>query len=218
MDLKSLKWGPDGLLPVVVQANTGGSVRMVAYANAEALARTLDTGLAHFYSRSREALWLKGETSGNTIGVHEVWVDCDRDTVLYLGEPKGPSCHTGAETCFFRRLDAPAGDSEVAAPVLTKLWRTLESRRDESTEDKSYTRSLLNAGPAKIADKVREEANELAHALTEESTARVNAEAADLMYHLMVGLLVRGLDWNEVEAELARRFGMSGHDEKASRG
>ncbi len=204
-----------GLVTVVVQSRFGGEVRMVAHANREAVELTLSTGLAHFFSRSRQSLWKKGESSGNTLAVAEVWVDCDRDALIYLADARGPSCHTGERTCFFERL---AGATEGhAGPTLFRLGRTLEARRDAGSEEKSYTRKLLNAGPPKIADKVREEASELAVALTEESDERVVSEAADVLYHVMVGLLARGLTLEDVERELARRFGTSGIDEKASR-
>ena len=195
---------------------------MVAHANAEAVGRTLATGKATFWSRSRGELWVKGETSGNTLRVHEVWADCDGDALVYLVDPAGPSCHTGAESCFFRRLDGAEGSEGEgqggrALPVLAALDATLEARKASSAE-KSYTRSLLDAGPPKIARKVREEGGELADALESESDERVVSESADVLYHLMVGLVARGLSLADVESELARRFGMSGLEEKASRG
>lgn len=214
MTLDDLKFDSAGLVTVVVQARCGGEVRMVAHANREAIERTLETGEAHFFSRSRQRQWRKGETSGNTISVVEIYRDCDGDALIYLGDAPGPSCHTGAASCFFERLGAEAGDR--ALPTLGRLALTLEARRDTSGA-KSYTKSLLDGGPAKIAGKVREEGDELATALTDESDARVVSEAADVIYHLMVGLLARGLTLGEVEGELARRFGTSGHTEKASR-
>jgi len=210
-----LTWGADGLVTVVVQARFGGEVRMVAHANAEAVDKTQKTGEAHFFSRSRQSLWRKGESSGNTIAVSEIWVDCDRDALIYLAEPRGPSCHTGERTCFFSRLDGEA--TGHAGPTLFRLGQTLEARKADADAKKSYTRKLLEGGPSKIADKVREEASELAEALTDESSERVVSEAADVLYHVMVGLLARGLGLADVEGELGRRFGISGIDEKASR-
>jgi phosphoribosyl-ATP pyrophosphohydrolase/phosphoribosyl-AMP cyclohydrolase len=211
-----LAWNEAGLVTVVVQSRFGGEIRMVAHANREAVDETLSTGIAHFFSRSRKSLWKKGETSGNTIAVAEVWVDCDRDALVYLADPHGPSCHTGEQTCFFERLDA--GGEGHAGPTLFRLGRTLEARRDEGEASQSYTKKLLDAGPPKIAEKVREEADELAGALTDESDERVVSEAADVLYHVMVGLLARGLTLEDVARELARRFGTSGIEEKASRG
>ena len=194
---------------------------MLAHANREAVLQTLETGYAHFFSRSRQQLWKKGESSGNTLRTFEVWADCDADALVYLVEPAGPSCHTGAETCFFRRVghgDAPeAGEGSRAAPTLLRLTETLAARA-AGDEEKSYTKSLLEKGAPKIGAKLREEAGELADALEGESDERVAAEAADLLYHAMVGLQLRGLTLRDVEDVLASRFGVSGHDEKAARG
>ncbi len=218
-----LQWDSSGLLPVVVQSRHGGEVRMVAYANELALERTLATGLAHFWSRSRQSLWQKGETSGNTIRVHEVWTDCDCDCLLYMSDPQGPTCHTGRESCFFRLLQGAElvdpSDEELlprAAPTLVRLFETLERRRDASGS-KSYTKSLLDGGPEKIGAKIREEAGELVDALLSETDDRVASEAGDVLYHMLVGLLARGLTLSDVEDRLANRFGQSGHAEKASR-
>lgn len=217
----TLRWDDRGLVPVVVQDRHTGEVRMVAWADAEALGATLDTGLAHFFSRSRGALWRKGETSGHTLAVAEVWTDCDRDVVLYLVDPAGPTCHTGRPSCFFERLDgadpglAPA--DAAAAPTLERLSRALAARAGADGR-RSYTRALLDGGPPKLGAKLREEAGELAEAVAGEAAKRVVAEAADVAYHGLVALLYRELGWRDVVAELARRFGVSGHAEKASRG
>ena len=154
--------------------------------------------------------------------VREVWIDCDADCVLYLVEPAGPSCHTGARSCFFTPLEGEAvpvtvtGGSPLAAPTLLRLEDTLASRV-ERTAEKSYTKSLLEHGAGKIGAKLREEAGELAEALARETDERVVSETADVVYHALVGLLSRRLHFRDVAAELARRFGTSGHDEKASR-
>lgn len=215
MTLPPLKLDDRGLLTVVAQDQRTGEVRMVAHATPEALEQTLATGRATFFSRSRGRLWVKGEESGNVLAVHEVWIDCDADCVLYLVTPSGPSCHTGAPSCFFRRIDAEAEETR-ALPVLTRLEAELERRKGE-TAAKSYTKSLLERGPPKIGAKIREEAGELADAIAAESDDRVVSEMADLLYHAMVGLLHRGVPLADVQAELARRFGVSGHEEKASR-
>ncbi|HTJ85096.1 MAG TPA: bifunctional phosphoribosyl-AMP cyclohydrolase/phosphoribosyl-ATP diphosphatase HisIE [Polyangiaceae bacterium] len=216
IDLSTLKKDAAGLVTVVAQDRLTGEVRMVAHANAEAVERTVSSGAAHFFSRSRNALWKKGETSGNVMRVHEVWLDCDADAVLYLVDPEGPTCHTGAPNCFVTRIDASAKDGMRATPLFVRLEEALEARK-QRTGEKSYTRSLLDAGPEKIGAKIREEADELARAIASESTERVASEAADVLYHAMVGLLSRGVALRDVEVELARRFGVSGHDEKAAR-
>lgn len=212
-----LKLDERGLVTVVVQDRLTGEIRMVAHATPEAIEKTCETRLAHFWSRSRQTLWRKGAQSGHLLHVHEVWLDCDRDAVIYLVDPRGPTCHTGMPTCFFDRKVPAEAESARAQPVLAALEKTLIAREEASAEA-SYTRSLLEKGPAKIAAKVREEADELAVALTDESDARVVSEAADLLYHAMVGLLSRGLSLRDVQRELAERFGTSGHEEKASRG
>jgi len=216
--IDELKWDAAGLLTVVVQDRRTGEVRMVAHANSDALSATIESGKATFWSRSRQALWTKGESSGNTLAVFEVWADCDGDALVYLAEPAGPTCHTGAPTCFFRRVDRSASeDVSRALPVLSQLGASIEARKGESA-DKSYTKSLLVKGPETIAAKIREEGGELGEALEGESDERVIAESADLLYHLMVGLAARGLSMDDVAGELARRFGVSGLEEKAARG
>jgi len=209
-----------GLIPVVVQDRMTGEVRMVAFANAEAIKRTIETGLATFYSRSRGELWEKGRTSGNAIRVAEVLVDCDADCVIYSGDPQGGSCHTGAPSCFYRALTG--GGEELTAAgergqtLLAALENLLESRKN-STEKASYTKSLYEGGAPRIGAKVEEEASELTRALREESDDRVVSEAADVLYHLLVGLRWRSIPLRRVLVELGRRLGVSGHAEKAGR-
>jgi len=220
MALSQLKYDAEGLVTVVAQDRLTGEIRMLAHADERALQATLESGQAHFYSRSRRAMWRKGETSGNVLHVTEVWADCDADAVVYLVDPEGPSCHTGRTSCFFQQMNGRGElqtDAEAhAGALLPRLWAELE-RRKRAPATESYTRKLLDAGVAKIGSKIREEAEELARALAVESNDRVLAEAADQVYHLLVGLLARGVTLRELEAELARRFGVSGLVEKASR-
>ncbi len=215
----SLKWDDQGLVTVVVQDRLTGEIRMLAHADAQAVERTLATGQGHFYSRSRGRPWLKGEQSGNTLAVSQVWADCDGDALVYLVDSAGPSCHTGRDSCFFRPLQTDGLAEDQTGHVraaLPQLWAELEQRR-ATGGDASYTRKLLDEGVAKIGDKLREEADELARALADETDDRVVSEAGDVIYHLLVGLLSRGVSLRDVEAELARRFGTSGLAEKASR-
>ena len=217
--LARVKWDADGLVVAVAQERLGGAVRMVAWMNAEALAATLRTHRATFWSRSRQTLWTKGETSGHALEVHDVAIDCDGDTVLLLVDAKGPSCHTGAETCFFAHVaegDPPLIDGAPARPVLEELGAEIESRK-ASSADQSYTRALLDGGATLLGDKLREEADELARAVAGESDERVAAEAADLLYHAMVALASRGLSLRDAARALAARRGTSGHDEKRAR-
>lgn len=214
-----LRFDDGGLIPAIAQDDRTGQVRMVAWMNRDALARTLETGRATFFSRSRGALWEKGESSGHSLAVRSIWADCDADTLLLLVDPAGPSCHTGRATCFFQRLDAtgqlePTG--QTASPELERLEQTIDERA-ASDAGRSYTKSLLDAGPATIGDKLREEAGELADAIAGESTDRVASEAADLVYHVMVALRARGVSLREVLGVLSGRSGTSGLDEKARR-
>jgi phosphoribosyl-ATP pyrophosphohydrolase/phosphoribosyl-AMP cyclohydrolase len=221
MTLAELKYDERGLLTVVAQDRLTGELRMLAHANREALQATLESGEAWFYSRSRAALWKKGETSGHVLRVSEIWADCDGDAVLYLVEPIGPSCHTGRASCFFHKLDRGGALTEVAtahgSPLLPQLWAALTARAGAEA-GKSYTKKLLDAGEPLIGAKLREEASELAEAIAGETDERVVSEAADVLYHVLVGLLARGVALRDVEGELARRFGVSGLDEKAARG
>jgi phosphoribosyl-ATP pyrophosphohydrolase/phosphoribosyl-AMP cyclohydrolase len=215
--LDAVKFDERGLVVVIAQDALSGEVRMVAWANREALSRTVATGEAHFYSRSRGALWRKGESSGHTLAVRELYLDCDGDAVLALIDPAGPSCHTGEASCFYRRLDA--GEWRERARPLAMMERLEAALAARATDEgaRSYTRSLLQAGAAKINAKLREEADELARAIEAESDERVASELADVVYHACVGLLSRGVAWRAVLSELRRRFGTSGLDEKAAR-
>jgi len=211
-------WDERGLVPCVVQDAQTGTVLMLAWMNAEALRLTRETQIVHFWSRSRQSLWKKGETSGNTLAVVEIRLDCDRDTVLVRARPAGPACHTGATTCFFHKDDGTTDDGVPAdtAAILTRLAQILIARRDSSAE-KSYTKSLLDAGMPKILAKIAEEHGELAAELPTGDDAKVIHETADLIFHVMVGLTARRIPIEKIYAELARRFGTSGHAEKASR-
>ena len=220
MGLDALNYDNQGLVAVIAQDAETGEVRMMAYADRTAIERTLETSEAHFFSRSRQKLWRKGESSGNTMSVREVWVDCDGDALIYLVDPAGPSCHTGQDTCFFRQLNTGGelveGSTAGAAPTLLRLERILRERR-ASSADKSYTKSLLDAGPSKIDAKMREEAEELGQALIGESDDRVASEAGDVLYHLLVGLVLRDVSLRDLLTVLSKRFSRSGHEEKASR-
>lgn len=190
-----------GLVPVVIQDWTTGEVLTLAYANAEALERTRETGELHLWSRSRGELWHKGATSGNTQKVRALRVDCDGDALLALVEPAGPACHTGERTCFF------TGDLEPPAPheSLPGLERTLRDRAATRPAG-SYTVTLLDDPPL-IGEKVREEAEEVARAAREESDDRVDNEAADVLYHLTVLLHSRGRSLADAERVLTERRG-----------
>jgi phosphoribosyl-ATP pyrophosphohydrolase/phosphoribosyl-AMP cyclohydrolase len=218
VDHPNITFDSNGLVTAVVQDRATGEVRMVAWMNSDALEQTLATGLATFYSRSRQKLWVKGETSGHRLRVASVMADCDADTLLLLVDPEGASCHTGRPSCFFRRVtDAGLGEPERRAlPYLFELEETV-AERAAATAEKSYTKSLLDGGAAKINGKLEEEAGELARAIAGESDERVASEAADVLYHLLVGLRLRRVPLRAVVEKLLERSKQSGHAEKAAR-
>jgi phosphoribosyl-AMP cyclohydrolase / phosphoribosyl-ATP pyrophosphohydrolase len=220
MRLSAVRFGADGLVPVVTQESRSGDVLMVAYANRDALERTLATGLAHYFSRSRGVLWQKGETSSHVQRVREVRLDCDGDTVLYRVEQTGAACHTGTRTCFstvIRGAAEPdqsnrargqrgseAAEEDPGGHVLSRLARTIAQRADERP-DGSYTAELLAQGVGKASQKVGEEAVEVVVAANSEDDERLASEAADLLYHLLVLLQARGVPLDAVLAELESR-------------
>jgi phosphoribosyl-ATP pyrophosphohydrolase/phosphoribosyl-AMP cyclohydrolase len=192
-----LAYDAAGLVPVVVQDAASGDVLMVAYANREALERTAQTGLAHFWSRSRGALWRKGETSGHQMRVREVRADCDRDALLMVVDPAGPACHTGALTCFGDETPTLAGMPE-------ELGRVIASRGSAAPAG-SYTAKLLAKGPDHVLKKIGEEATEVVLAAKSESDERLAEEAADLLYHLMVAMAQRRVPFARALAVLRER-------------
>lgn len=205
---QEIRWNEQGLIPAIVQDAHTGQVLMLAYMNEDSLQRTVESGETWFWSRSRGKLWHKGDTSGNTQRVVETRYDCDADTLLVLVEPAGPACHTGQQSCFYRRL--PDG-SEVGAPqathgVLSHLEAVIQDRR-ANPRPGSYTNQLLEAGQPRILKKVGEEAIEILIAAQSEGDERLVSELADLVYHTLVLLAARNLSWTDVEAELADRFG-----------
>jgi phosphoribosyl-AMP cyclohydrolase / phosphoribosyl-ATP pyrophosphohydrolase len=199
---QQIEFDEQGLVPCVVQDWTTGEVLTLAYMNREALDRTLESGEIHFWSRSRDELWRKGETSGNTQRLRSLRYDCDGDALLALVEPAGPACHTGERTCFYRTL----GEPRVAVhEALASLSRTLASRQAELPAG-SYSADLFRAGPEAIGAKVEEEAEEVARAAREETDERLRAEAADLIYHLGVLMHARGLSFSDALEELTDRM------------
>jgi phosphoribosyl-ATP pyrophosphohydrolase/phosphoribosyl-AMP cyclohydrolase len=186
-----IRFDESGLVPCVAQDWNTGEVLTLAYMSEESLALTLETGEVHFWSRSREEIWRKGETSGNVLALRQLRYDCDADAIVALVEPAGPACHTGERTCFHRDLRQGGAPEPATHEALAALERTLAHRQREQPGG-SYTVELLKA-PRRIAAKVREEADEVARAAEDESDERVAAEAADLLYHLAVLMRSRGL-------------------------
>lgn len=214
-DPEQIRFDDQGLVPCVSQDAGSGEVLMLAYMNREALRLTLETREMHFWSRSRAEIWRKGADSGNVQHLRQLRYDCDGDALVALVEPAGPACHTGQRSCFYRDLegsadqaaDAPPAEGEpepLALEALSALERTLADRKRERPEG-SYTVQLLD-DPELIGAKIREEADEVARAVADESDERVAEEAADLLYHLEVGLISRDLPLaGALEALNARR-------------
>jgi phosphoribosyl-ATP pyrophosphohydrolase/phosphoribosyl-AMP cyclohydrolase len=197
-DAAGLAWDKmEGLLPAVVQDARSGRVLMLGYMDREALAATLSGGFATFYSRSKQRLWMKGETSGNRLAVRAVFEDCDGDALLVLAEPEGPTCHLGSASCF-------GGEGPAGPAWLAELARVVQARA-ASGDEESYTRRLLAEGPARIAQKVGEEGVEVALAAVTRDAAGCAEETADLVYHLAVLMEARGFGWDDVVAVLRRR-------------
>jgi phosphoribosyl-AMP cyclohydrolase / phosphoribosyl-ATP pyrophosphohydrolase len=201
-DLDALDWGKSqGLLPVIVQHTQDGSVLMLGYMNREALAATQVSGRVTFFSRSKQRLWTKGETSGHFLEVRAIAADCDGDALLILAQPRGPVCHRGTPSCF--GADAPQSAAQPYG-FLGVLARTIRQRVDTRPAG-SYTAKLLDEGPRRIAQKVGEEGLELALASVAQGEAEVIDEAADLLYHVALLLEAKGLSLARVVAELEAR-------------
>ena len=189
----------NGLLPAIVQDANTGKVLMLGYMNEESLRHTRETGLVSFFSRSRQKLWTKGETSGNFLHVKEILSDCDGDTLLIKATPDGPVCHTGKDTCFFE-------ENKPSFDFLNRLEAIIDSRKKEMPEG-SYTTHLFKKGLKKIAQKVGEEATEVVIDAVTNNKKRLLEESADLMYHLLVLLKAHDLSLQDVVAVLEKRHG-----------
>ena len=210
---EKIEFDENGLIPAILQDINSGEVLMLAYMNRNSLARTLSQELACFYSRSRQELWLKGETSGNYQPVEDVRLDCDGDTLLLLVDPEGPACHTGEKSCFYRSIKSEGGeldgnkkpDSAPAGEVLQELSEVIH-RRNLDKPPGSYTAELLDKGLGEIAKKIGEEGVELALAARSKEEEEVFRESADFIYHLLVLLEAREISLDGVMSELARRL------------
>lgn len=194
--IKQIDWSKNnGLVPAIVQDASTNSILMLGYMNKQALAKTLQTKQVWFYSRSRKCLWQKGETSGNFLNLESIKADCDRDVLLVRAQPVGPTCHTGAYSCF--------GEKPMKN-ILTELFRAISERKKNMPKG-SYTVSLLKAGTEKISLKVAEEALEVIQAANKQTKRRLAEETVDLLYHLFVLLVDKKVDLTEIEAEIKKR-------------
>ncbi|MGE5403806.1 MAG: bifunctional phosphoribosyl-AMP cyclohydrolase/phosphoribosyl-ATP diphosphatase HisIE [Candidatus Saccharibacteria bacterium] len=212
--IDELKFDENGLIPAIVQDVDSKQVLMMAYMNQEALEKTISTGMTCFYSRSRQELWQKGETSGNTQSVVEIRHDCDSDTLLVFVKAAGPACHTGHETCFYRNIEGeelsePKFDPDAVyglegPAILYELIKILQDRREHRPQG-SYSAYLFNEGIDKILKKVGEETAEVIIAAKNTDPGELVYEASDLVYHLLVLLVEKGIDLGQVFSELRRR-------------
>ena len=201
-DIKNLKYNADGLIPAIITDAADGAVLMLGYMNAESLEITLEQKKVCFFSRSRQKLWLKGETSGNFLNVVSIKTDCDADTLLITAKPDGPTCHTGARSCFFE--DIYEDEDAEQAFCLDDLMKLIEGRKTDPKEG-SYTTYLFEKGIDKILKKVGEECTEVIIAGKGGDRAEAIFEIADLTYHIMVMMTEMGISLDEVRAELASR-------------
>ncbi len=220
INIDSIKFDEKGLVPAIAQEEATGEVLMLAYMNKESLEKTLATGKAYYFSRSRQELWLKGESSGNLQEVHSIKYDCDCDTLLLKIHQTGVACHTGQRSCFYREIKNfkdNVATKPASAEVITSLYQVILERKGQTEDDRSYVASLFAKGTEKIAEKIAEESAELIEAAIEKDNKEIVYELCDLWFHTLVMLGHKDIDLGDVFTELARRFGRSGIEEKESR-
>ncbi len=216
-------WDKSPLIPAIAQDYKSGKVLMLAYMDRVALELTLSTNIAHYFSRSRQRIWKKGETSGNIQKVKDIFIDCDDDTILLQVEQiGGAACHTGRESCFFTKLQSgeviskPIENSTDNYSIVDKLYHVIQERKKADPKT-SYTASLYQKGENTILKKVVEEAGEFCFAIKDDKEEEIIYEAADLTFHTLVALAHKGINPERVKSELSKRFGLSGIEEKKNR-
>ena len=220
--LSRVDWDKSILLPVIVQDNANNEVLMMAYMNKEALELSLQTKIAHYFSRSKQRIWKKGESSGHIQTIHSFSIDCDNDTLLIKVTQEGVACHTGHRSCFFTELESGESNSNVEVDttatygVIDTLYHTIQDRKNADPKT-SWTAKLIHKGENTILKKVVEEAGEFSFAYKDNDEDEMIYEAADLTYHMLVALAVKNISPDRIKQELARRFNMSGIAEKNSR-
>ncbi|MEY4503989.1 MAG: hypothetical protein RL154_281 [Pseudomonadota bacterium] len=218
----TIDWAKAELLPVIAQSTDDNSVLMLAYVNEEALNLTLSSGYAHYFSRSKNRIWKKGESSGHLQKIVDVRADCDSDSILYIVEQNGAACHTGNKSCFYtsiltnEQISKPEFNPADIYGAVDTLYHELLERKGAPKES-SYTASLYSKGENTIGKKIVEEAAELAFALKDNNKEQIIYEAADLLYHALVGLAYKEISPDLIRNEIKRRMGVSGHTEKAAR-
>ena len=223
MSIEKIDWEKmQGLVPVITQDASTKEVLMLAYMNKEALELSLSTNIAHYFSRSKQRIWKKGESSGHIQDIVEILLDCDDDTILLKVNQTGVACHTGRKSCFFTNIKNNEIISEVevdtsaAYGVIDTLYHTIQEKKN-TDPTKSYTAKLLQGEENSMLKKIVEEAGEFTFAIKDNDEKEIIFEAADITYHVLVALASKNISPDRVKQELARRFGMSGIDEKNAR-
>ncbi len=220
--LNRVDWEKSELLPVIVQDVSNNEILMMAYMNREALQLSLETKVAHYFSRSKQRIWKKGESSGHTQAITSFAIDCDNDTLLIKVVQEGVACHTGRRSCFFTELESGESNADVEVDtdamygVIDTLYHTILERKNADPSS-SWTAKLLNEGDNAILKKVIEEAGEFCFALKDGNEDEMIHECADLTYHVLVALGSKNISPDRIKQELARRSGTSGIAEKNSR-
>ena len=212
----------DGLIPVITQDATTNEVLMLAFMNKEALELTINTSYAHYFSRSKQRIWKKGESSKHLQEVVDILIDCDNDTILLKVNQTGVACHTGRKSCFFTKLETNETISNVQINttntygIIDTLYHTIQEKKNDDP-NKSYTAKLLQGNENSMLKKIVEESGEFTFAIKDNNTEEIIYEAADITYHILVALASKNISPDRVKQELARRFGISGIEEKNSR-
>lgn len=221
--LEKIEWEKmDDLIPVITQDSSSNEVLMLAYVNKEALELTLKTGFAHYFSRSKQRIWKKGESSNHTQKIVDIFLDCDNDTLLFKVIQEGVACHTGRKSCFFTNLqnekivEDVLVDTSKTYSVIDSLYHTIQERKNEDAT-KSYTAKLLKGDTNSMLKKIVEEAGEFCFAIKDKNKDEAIYEAADIAYHILVAMASLNIDPDRVKQELKRRFSISGIEEKNSR-
>ncbi len=219
----TIDWEKNPLIPVIVQEEKTKEVLMLAYMNKEAFERTLQTGFAHYYSRSRQKLWKKGESSGNLQEVKDIRLDCDSDALLLVVKQTGPACHTGRKSCFYKDIQKGTiasqplqNPEEMYQDIVDLLYHVIQEKK-EADPNTSWTAKLFSKGENTILKKVAEEAAEFCFAVKDKNKNEIIYECADLVYHTLVALAYSDVSPERIKDELRRRFGTSGIEEKRSR-
>jgi phosphoribosyl-ATP pyrophosphohydrolase/phosphoribosyl-AMP cyclohydrolase len=221
--INKIDWDKSSLIPAIAQDHISGNVLMLAYMDKEALTLTLKTKKAHYFSRTKKRIWMKGESSGNIQNIKDIFIDCDHDTLLLkIEQVGGIACHTGRESCFFTKLESDEIISDIDEnaianySVTDKLYHTIQERKNANAEE-SYVAALLKNGENSYLKKVVEEAGEFCFAVKDDDESEIVYEAADLAFHVLVALADKNISPDRIKQELARRFGISGIEEKRNR-